>query len=107
VPDLVVLFRQAPDVIVQRALANRPPSELTATVGAAFREFAERVMTGHDGLVATAADGSARPWPVAVVVIEPGLDPAAVDDTIRGAIRPLLTGERHGTGRIEPRSLAA
>jgi thymidylate kinase len=108
-PDLVLLFRQAPDVVVERALAARRPSALTTAVSDRFAAFARQVTAAYDRLVESAAEPSARPWPVAVAVIEPGLDPDVVDALVRAAVRPLLSGSHHAIGRLRPgdRTIAA
>jgi thymidylate kinase len=106
-PDLVILFRQAPEVVVGRALGDRRPSELRAAVAEAYSAFARKVMAAHEGLVEAAGRPTATPWPVAVVVVEPGLGPEVVDVHLRSIVRHLLAGARLAGGRIRPDELVA
>ena len=99
-PDLIVLFRQDPRVVVSRALAIRPPSEAVEAVAAAFEGFVERLLAAYDGLVVESGSPGTVPWPVPVAVVDAGADAGRLGADLHDVIRPLLAGERLPGGRV-------
>jgi thymidylate kinase len=92
-PDLVLLFRQDPGVVLARALAGRPPSADADPIATAFGAFLERLVDAYDGLVAASGTARATPWPVPVLVVDARLGPELTERLVREAVRPLLDGD--------------
>lgn len=86
-PDLVVFHRQEPAMAMARALATRPDSVAAASVAGAYGEFLDGLLAAFDVLLAGPGAG---PWPVRVLVLDPGSGPEARSVAVRSAVRPLL-----------------
>ncbi len=89
-PDLVILFRQRPGVVVERALAARPRNAELTAVADAFEAFVVRLVAAYDALAEGAAADDARPWPVPVVTVDAKLAPDDADRAVRDAVRAWL-----------------
>ena len=99
-PDLVLLFRQAPAIVLDRALAARRSSLDTSAISVAFGAFLERLDDAYGRLVVTSGEADALPWPVAVLVLDGRLGPDLAERLVRDAVRPLLTGARLAPGPV-------
>jgi thymidylate kinase len=86
-PDLVIFHRQDVAMAISRALATRPDSVAAASVAGAYGEFLDGLMAAFDRLLSGPGSG---PWPVPVLVLDPGWGPEARIAAVRAAVRPLL-----------------
>ncbi|HYN69643.1 MAG TPA: hypothetical protein VEX41_05480 [Candidatus Eisenbacteria bacterium] len=112
-PDLVIYVRQSAERALELTMQQAPPGGALAAAASSFREFLGRATAHLDELAAAAGDasaanGSAVPWPVPVVVVDEDR-PSVAFERVREAVRPILavrTGQASSArdGAVPPAS---